>query len=386
MWEMTMKALVVLILCYTVFTCSWSFETESIIDKELEMLIMEVKSADYVPYDSAVRIADKRPGVDFPYKLTYYPNATEVMLDGNRKELWSRYPAHHTMRRGYDHDYLDFISPNLLNYMNKNGTVVFVDSTRTRYMLIHTDGSEHLLPEYSRQLHSLGYVHDRYWLFFAQGDYDYEQYDDWGDEYEDSDPGYNGIFFDTTCGFLLVKDDGKIYKNVKMQNLGLIPQFSIDPNFKYIAYYWNNYYQNEPTRGWVLADINGKIIRLGTSEDSEKKPPSWSEDGKSVLLQDVGKMQILNAANGKSIILLETLKFEYYSNPMPAISNAGEGLILFKWDNKLVLFNYIEGTVMQILKLPDQTPQITELFLSGDGTEFGFKTAVEQRYYRVGKK
>jgi len=77
---------------------------------------------------------------------------------------------------------------------------------------------------------------------------------------------------------------------------------------------------------------------------------------------------------------------EYYSNPMPAISNAGTGLILFLWDNKLVLYNYNEKNVKQILKLSDQTPQITELFLSGDGTEFGFNTEKEQRYYRAGKK
>ncbi|MFO7660511.1 MAG: hypothetical protein R6V77_06330, partial [Candidatus Cloacimonadaceae bacterium] len=226
-----MKAFLTLILCLVAFFCSGTIETETISKAEMEILIKAVKPADYIQYDSAIRTDDNRPGADNPYKLTYYPNATEVMLDGNRKELWSRYPAHHTMRRGYDHDYLDYISPNLLNYMNQNGTVVLMDTTRTRYMLIHTDGSEHLLPENSRQLHSLGYVHDRYWLFFARGDYDYEQFDYGGDgDGEYSESLFNGTFFDTTCGFLLVKDDGKIYKKVMMQNLGYIPQFSIDPN------------------------------------------------------------------------------------------------------------------------------------------------------------
>ncbi len=381
-----MKAVVTLVLCLVAFVCLAKDGPQTITKAEMELLIKEIKSADYVTYDSAVRIADNRPGAGFPYKLTYYPNATEVMLDGNRKELWSRYPAHHSEKKGYESDYLDNVTPNLSVFMNRKGTVVFMDTTRTRYMLIHPDGSEHPLPEKSKQMQCLGFVHNRYWVFWERGDYDYDQYDDWGDEYEYSDPENSSGFFDTSCGFLLVNDDGTVYKRVKMKNLGLIPQFSIDPNFKYIAYYWDNYYQNEPTRVWVLADINGKIIRQGASEDSEKKPLSWSEDGKSVLLQDVEKMQILNAANGKSIILLETSIFEYYSNPMPAISNAGTGLILFLWDNKLVLYNYNEKNVKQILKLSDQTPQITELFLSGDGTEFGFNTEKEQRYYRAGKK
>ena len=317
-----MKAVLTLILCLVAFVCFGIIETETIGKAEMEMLIKAVKPADYIQYDSAIRIADNRPGADFTYKLTYYPDATEVMLDGNRKELWSRYPAHHTKNYNYEHDYLDYISPNLLNYMNKNGTVVFMDTTRTRYMLIHTDGSEHLLPENSKQLYCLGYFHNRYWLFLARGDYDYEQYDDWGDEYEYSNPEFGGTFFDTTCGFLLVGDDGKIHKSVKMQNLGLIHQFSIDPNFRYIAYYWDNYYQNEPIDGWVLADINGKIIRQGTYEDSEKKPPAWSEDGKMVMLQDVEKKHIINAADGKSVALLETLMLGESWKPLPAISNA----------------------------------------------------------------
>jgi len=374
-----MKAVMTFILCLAIYIGCRANEPDTIRTADINNMIFNNQDINYIPYDSAYKILPVKTAPDAPFKLTYYPDATEIMMDGNRQEIWSRYPAHHTKLYSYDSDYLDNITPNLSIFMNKQGTVVFMDTTRTRYMLIHPDGSEHLLPENSRQLVCQGFVHDKYWLFFGKGDYDYEQtnFDDEGEYY--SGPEYSGSFFETGFGFLLVRDDGTIFKQVKLRNYGLVSGFGIDPEFRHIAFIWENYYQYEPIHGWVIADINGKVIKESPFGELERQSPVWSESGDLVLLCEYGLNRVFSVTDGKPIAILET------QQPLAAISDAKAGLILQKIDDKLVLYNYRNKSIVSLLKLPKQLSQVTDLYLSGDGNEIVFTTESEQRFYRMGK-
>jgi len=259
------------------------------------------------------------------------------------------------------------------------GLVALADMDSSRYFLMDKEGHKTYLPVGTLGMESHGLVGGKYWMLTAGINIDYSSP-------EIVQPLLTAqTYFPKNKGIALFNLDGSLYTKIDLSKWHHIYNLQFSPAMDKIFFLWNSDQNDQYTKGMVLMQMSGDIIRENKLLYDDNSIMEWTNKGDLIYSITAKDITLYDGASGDIYAILTTSEgVSKYDVELPEVDKT-TGLIFISDYTYLYVINYLTGNTLAIIPYSVSNCCHIELMKS-DGSEFALTELNERTTYRLIKK